>query len=361
MLVLSWAKRADVVRAEAPLLNSHNFQARTEANADCEAFSIQGDPRAMAGATWTYRSTDSGVPYSLEGVLFIPAGSGPFPGIVISHGKGGSARNYSSNIARQVVNWGLVVIATNYTHASEQVEAGNEPKGPDGASEANVLRAHKARDLLSCLNLVDLNRVAAHGHSMGAFVTGQLLGSFPADFLVASHTAGGVSQGPNATRRDAAELIVTPYQLHHGDLDTVVALFQDQTLANILAANSVDYEFIVYPGYDHQEITTDELMLNRVREWYEGHGLFESATDIPTIEDARVKGKKLIVSGAFFDSGAVIVVDGEDQKTKNDDGSSSTRLIAKKAGRLIPPGNTVTLQVRNPGGATSTDFVFRRP
>jgi len=242
--------------------------------ANCAAFAVSGNPRTTTGATWTYRSTDQGVRYALEGVLFVPpTGTGPFAGVVVSHGKGGTPRGYSSNIARSMVGWGLVAIATMYTHAPDADDLGNAPDGPDGASTANVQRAAKARSLLACVGGVDLNRLAAHGHSMGAFVTGQLLGTFPGDFRAASHTAGGVSDGPNATKPAAAQQIITPYQLHHGDADQVVALALDQRLDSILTANGVTHELRVYAGYDHARIAFDATMLSRVRAWYQTHGV----------------------------------------------------------------------------------------
>lgn len=243
--------------------------------ADCAAFAVTGNPRTSTGATWTYRSTDLGVRYVLEGVLFVPAtGSGPFPAVVVSHGKGGTPRGYSANISRTLVSWGLVAIGTMYTHAPDAEDLGNAPDGADGASAVNVLRAHKARDLLSCLPVgVDFGRVAAHGHSMGAFVTGQLLGAHPGDFRAASHTAGGAGEGPNVTKPAAAQQIVTPYQLHHGDADTVVPLALDQNLSRILAAGGVPHELRVYPGYSHSAIPFDATMLARVRSWYQAHGV----------------------------------------------------------------------------------------
>ncbi|WP_244238164.1 prolyl oligopeptidase family serine peptidase [Corallococcus terminator] len=238
----------------------------------CSRFLVSGNPASTTGATWTYDSVDEGVHYVLKGVLFKPAtGTGPFPAVVISHGKGGTARGYSANVARTMVGWGLVALGTTYTHAADA--EGTLPAGEEGASEENVLRAHKARDLLSCVGSVDFNRVAAHGHSMGAFVTGQLLGTHPADFRAASHTAGGVSSGPHSTRPDAAGSITTPYQLHHGDADTVVPLAQDQTLNAILAASVTPHELHVYAGFTHTQIPFDATMLSRVRTWYRQHGV----------------------------------------------------------------------------------------
>ena len=79
---------------------------------------INGDPTSSAGASWTYKATSGGVTYDLEGTLRKPAGPGPFPAVIISHGFGGSARGYSSNVGAEMVKWGLVTIATNYTHAA---------------------------------------------------------------------------------------------------------------------------------------------------------------------------------------------------------------------------------------------------
>lgn len=248
-------------------------QASPTVQANCAAFVVTGNPRATTGANWTYRSTDQGITYALEGVLFVPpTGSGPFPAVVVSHGRGGTPRGYSTTVGRTMVTWGMVVIGTMYTHAPDADDLGNLPDGADGASSANVARANKARDLLTCVGGVAMNRVAAHGHSMGAFVTGQVLGTHPTVFRAASHTAGGVASVGGATKPAAAEQIVTPYQLHHGDADTVVPLALDRALDSILTGNGVTHELHVYPGRGH-DIGAEPTMLSRVRAWYQTHGV----------------------------------------------------------------------------------------
>jgi len=205
----------------------------------------------------------------------VPAGDGPFPGVVLSHGAGGLPSHYAAALAPTMVGWGLAAIATRYTHAADPDlrNAMLSPAGADGASEANVSRAHKARSLLSCVRGVDLERVAAHGHSMGAFVTGELMGTYPADFRAASQTAGGISPGPNATREATAMLIRTSYQIHHGDADRVVGIGLAERLDAILTANGVAHEFHRYAGYTHEQIAMDPMMLDRVRDWYRRHGV----------------------------------------------------------------------------------------
>lgn len=243
---------------------------------NCGAFAVTGSPSSQNGATWTYSSTDDGVAYSLKGILLAPPGAGPFPAIVVSHGKGGSAGGYSLRVGQTMRGWGAVIIGTNYSHGSDS--AGDLPLGPNGASAENVLRAHKAFDLLRCVASVDRSRVAAHGNSMGAFVTSALLSTFPTDFRVASHTAGGVfttAGQPTAAPTPAqVQGIRTPYQLHHGDADTVVPLAMDQTLDGILTSLGVPHQLHVYPGVDHPGIAFHATMLARVRTWYTNRGLF---------------------------------------------------------------------------------------
>ena len=72
--------------------------------------------------------------------------------------------------------------------------------GP-GASTANIARARQLVELLRGLGYVDMNRIALHGHSMGAFVTAGVLGAYPDLFRAASHTAGGTGRTAFQARR----------------------------------------------------------------------------------------------------------------------------------------------------------------
>ena len=81
-------------------------------------FQLIGDPASPSGATWTYIATTDGVAYDLRGILFKPGGQGPFPAVLLSHG---GEQNALAMIpaATEMVTWGLVGIATNYTHATD--------------------------------------------------------------------------------------------------------------------------------------------------------------------------------------------------------------------------------------------------
>jgi dienelactone hydrolase len=241
------------------------------------ALTLSGDPESAAGATWTVRGQLDGVAVELRGVLLKPAGGGPFPAVVISHGYGGSARQYATQMGNEMRGWGLVTIATDYTHAGGG-PTGSPGGGNDlGASAANVVRARATLDVLARLGYVDLRRVAAHGHSMGAFVTTAFAAAHGDALRVASHTAGGVR--PHGIPVDAAPtiaqaaLIRTPYQWHHGDADQVVPLALDQLFEATLDAAGARHEGHVYRGAAH-DIARHPDVLARVRAWYAAHGMF---------------------------------------------------------------------------------------
>jgi hypothetical protein len=52
----------------------------------------------------------------------------------------------------------------------------------------------------------------------------------------------------------------------------------------------------------------------------------------------------------------VILLNGEEQKTKDDAQSPETTVIGKKAGKKVKAGDK--LQVRNPNGTLSQEFIF---
>jgi hypothetical protein len=82
----------------------------------------------------------------------------------------------------------------------------------------------------------------------------------------------------------------------------------------------------------------------------------EPAPTAPRIILASVSGKKLFITGENFHADAVILINGEKQKTRNDDENPQTRLVGKKAGKKIKAGDQI--QVRNPNGTISEEFIF---
>lgn len=80
----------------------------------------------------------------------------------------------------------------------------------------------------------------------------------------------------------------------------------------------------------------------------------------PRIMSATVSGKSLVVAGDGFDDGAVVLINGKEQSTANDEQSPTTTLVVRKGGKKIKPGDTAILQVRNSDGVLSQAFSFTR-
>ena len=81
----------------------------------------------------------------------------------------------------------------------------------------------------------------------------------------------------------------------------------------------------------------------------------------PTVSRAEIQGKNLLVFGNGFDAGARILLEGEPQKTRNDEVTPAGILLGKKVGKKIAQGTTVTVQVRNSDGTLSNQLRFTRP
>lgn len=80
----------------------------------------------------------------------------------------------------------------------------------------------------------------------------------------------------------------------------------------------------------------------------------------PRIISATASGKTLFVAGDGFDDGAIVLINGKEQSTANDEQSPTTALVVRKGAKKIKPGDTAILQVRNSDGALSQALSFTR-
>jgi N-acetylneuraminic acid mutarotase len=112
-----------------------------------------------------------------------------------------------------------------------------------------------------------------------------------------------------------------------------------------------DGKVLVVGGYDGRS-GSDYL---RSAELYDPE-MLDPAPTAPRIIRASVSGKKLFITGENFHAGAVILLNGEEQTSKNHEQNPQTRLIGKKAGKNVKAGDHI--QVRNPDGTHSEEFIF---
>lgn len=76
----------------------------------------------------------------------------------------------------------------------------------------------------------------------------------------------------------------------------------------------------------------------------------------PFITGTSRKGKKLFVLGDNFDNDADVFWNGKKQKTSNDETTPGNKLVVKKIGKKVSPGDK--LQVMNGDGTLSNELIF---
>jgi dienelactone hydrolase len=253
----------------------------------------------LNGERWTYRDGQ----FAMSGILLKPEGQGPFPAVLINHGLGGSAESFGLNKAREMVKWGFVCIAPDYTHSAKflggqrpgagkagspggapKAGAGKAGGGPAanpqyatyGASAENLRRARVCLDLVCQMPEVDAKRLFAYGHSMGGFVTIGLAASAPDLLRAAAITGSGIAprEGFPAPSAAKAEQVRTPFLILHGGVDTVVRPQQSADFKAVLDKNRVPNERVVYEGEGHPiDQSKRAEVFAAVRDWFTHQGV----------------------------------------------------------------------------------------
>jgi hypothetical protein len=86
-----------------------------------------------------------------------------------------------------------------------------------------------------------------------------------------------------------------------------------------------------------------------------------TAFNPPVIQNVSFSGKKMFITGLNFDTSATVMINGQTTPTAQDPDDPTTSLICKKGGKLIQPGDTVTLQILDGNTVLSTEFPYQRP
>lgn len=236
--------------------------------------------------TFTYDAPDGLV----TGIIRLPSGSGPFPAVLISHGKGGTTTGFSLQHANILVGWGFACIGPEYTHAGSAV---NTPDN-EGYCPENSRRARRALEILSAVPEVDMTRLALFGHSMGAFLTVGLAGEIPdqikAVCISAGGTAGQTNTGLASPAVQEVQGITAPFLMFHGTADTTVVPAQSVNLRNILTTNGVPNKRLLYQGIGHDIINSNVKRADihaLTRAWFTEHGVLAFAGNTaPTVSAA---------------------------------------------------------------------------
>ena len=244
--------------------------------------------------TFTYGAPDGQV----TGIIRMPAGNGPFPAVLISHGKGGTAGYFSLQHANILVSWGFACIGPSYTHEGSAVN----PPDNEGYCPENSRRARRAIEILASSPSVDISRLALFGHSMGSFLSAGMAGEIPAQIKAACISAGGTAAladtGFASPAIQEVQNISAPILMFHGTADTTVLPVQSLNLQNLLAGKGVTNKRLLYQEIDHDIIgpsvkRTDIHAIARA--WFTEHGVLAFAGN--TAPTLAVPDSVTIISG----------------------------------------------------------------
>ncbi len=242
---------------------------------------LLGTADAYTRHSVTYRSGD----LTISGVLLVPTGKGPFPGIVLNHGYIEPSIYVTGQGLAREQDWlaraGFAVLHTDY-----RGHAGSDP-APDLDREARLGYAEDAINAVRALRrepYVDPERMAMLGRSMGGGVTLNALVAKPglvdAGVIYASVSSrfldnlrhftvpnrpeaatalydrfGTPQQEPRFYRelssRTYFDRITEPVLMHHGTNDESCPFPWATTTHRLLRQADVDARLEVYPGEMH--------------------------------------------------------------------------------------------------------------
>jgi len=215
---------------------------------ELEGLKLDKDTKALGDGEsfrFTYKSRKDKEP--IQGILLKAAGKGPFPAVVVNHGRGGSAAGFGRQYGSIFAKNGYVAIAPELTHAGRSA---GEPR-TFAASMENAERILAAVQVLESLAYVDAKKLCMFGHSMGAFAT---VGTCTQTdkFKAAAITAGGLRPRGNLDTEENVAKIATPFLILHGTADKVVNLDWGKNFKAALDKHKKISEMKVFEGVGHQ-------------------------------------------------------------------------------------------------------------
>jgi len=192
----------------------------------------------------------------IQGYHLKPSGGGPFPAVVVNHGKGNNAGGFTRQYGSILAESGFVTIACDLTHAGK-TDTGQKTWA---ASQENADRILKCIKILESLSYVDAEKLCMLGHSMGAFAT---VGACTQTDKIkaAAIGAGGLRDRDGLDTEANVPKITAPFLILHGDKDPTVKIELGIKFKEAMDKNQKTVEMKIIKGGDHKILTNhkDEL------------------------------------------------------------------------------------------------------
>lgn len=232
---------------------------------------------AFSGNGFTYSDGQR----TVTGIFIKPAGSGPFPALIINHGTFGTAGGFGLQRANEMSPWGLACIAPNLTHMSGATQDNNTW----GYSPENLARNRACQAVLATRSDVDVSRLAMWGHSRGAFAAIGIASDFGDALKALGFSAGGIHETADLSEPNAAEAsdITAPTIMFHGSTDAIVPPADSARLQSLLNTLGVTNSRVLFdttgitPSTNahniHQVSALNTDMLTQWRAWLTTHGV----------------------------------------------------------------------------------------
>jgi dienelactone hydrolase len=208
---------------------------------------------------------------AIEGHLFRPEGSGPFPAIVYLHGCGGLLKNTRTRMAELLTGWGYVSLMVD-SFATRGIEQGCDRVMVDrqGVMPARQGDALGALSYLSKLPFVDPKRIAVVGSSQGGIVALQLASTHPAEmFAIPDELKFKAAVAYYPMCEVATDQLTIPTTILIGELDDWSPARDCERLMERRAGKGAPVKLVIYPGAYH---AFDATILSEGRQLF-GHWL----------------------------------------------------------------------------------------
>ena len=204
--------------------------------------------------TATNRATYTSGGVQISGYFYRPQGTGPFPAVLVLHGRAGLGEAQQS-YASWLATLGYVALAPDYL---TPVSVSNEQWGSsDWVNKIDPVREHLGQGLeaLKSLSYVDPNRLGVVGFSLGGYFAFILATREDVKGIISYYGAyNGKPVTRNSNRYDFSDVVAeikAPVLMFHGDNDQLVLIALAEATKNLLVSNGKQYEYIVYAGAGH--------------------------------------------------------------------------------------------------------------